>query len=137
MPRNREEPRLDRSRRLVRVSGAVHRQQDVLVQVLRLIRIADPATEKRHQDRTDVVEQLRIGVRIAALHLDHPLRAATAPLVRILPSAMVREHRKVTTPGSCCLSSITASRDRIWLRGERRVKSGATAHQLSGGSDIA
>jgi len=70
--RDREQPRLERPRRIVRVPGAVQGHERVLVDVLELVRVGD-ATAQEAEERGGYVGQKRtICLAISPLRAFHP-----------------------------------------------------------------
>ncbi len=65
--------------RIVAVSRAMDGHEGLLVQILGLLAVPYPGAQEPHQHRTDLVQQLAIRVRVAALRrstISSALRAA-------------------------------------------------------------
>src|SRR5690349_4641499 len=82
---DREQPWLDRPSGIVGMPGAVQRHEYLLVEVIALGLVPNPATKKRHHDRPDIVEQFGVAGGIAALSLGHEYRPTAASLRVFLP----------------------------------------------------
>lgn len=81
IPRDREEPRLDRTRRLIGMAGAVQRDERVLIGILGVVYVTDAATEESGDGRADIVEEGAVGRCISGLRPRHPIGALPASIV--------------------------------------------------------
>src|SRR5439155_20467147 len=114
--REREQPRLERPRWIVRVSRAVHGHQRVLEDVLEFVRVRDPTAQEAQERGGHVRQELIICLTVPALHTFHPPRALHASGPEGLFVHFVSRRRRLPglsglAPlwrGGCCLPHANA-----------------------------